>query len=69
MSTVLQEQYNKKDSLLFVKGMTKYIQGTFEQARKALGNYVDKTPENINATNILAEIYVSTGKMQLLCSF
>jgi putative PEP-CTERM system TPR-repeat lipoprotein len=70
MSTVSQEQYNKQDSLLFVKGMTEYIQGKFEQARKTLGNYVDKNPEDINATNILAEIYISTGQntaaMQLL---
>jgi putative PEP-CTERM system TPR-repeat lipoprotein len=62
LTLVTDEQYNKQDSLLFVKGMSEYIQGNFEQARISLGKYVNKNRQDLNATAILAEIYTSMGQ-------
>lgn len=64
LTLVTEEQYNKQDSLLFVKGMSEYIQGNFEQARNTLGKYVNKNRQDLNATAILAEIYTSMGQNQ-----
>jgi hypothetical protein len=36
LTLVTDETYDKNDSLLFVKDMTGYIQGNFEQARHTL---------------------------------
>jgi putative PEP-CTERM system TPR-repeat lipoprotein len=62
MTLVTEDQYSKQDALLFVKGMTEYVQGNFEQARVTLGRYVAKNSKDINATAMLAEIYISTGQ-------
>jgi putative PEP-CTERM system TPR-repeat lipoprotein len=62
LTLVTEEQYAKQDSLLFVKGMTAYIRGNFEQARISLGKYVKSRNGDINAISMLAEIYVSMGQ-------
>jgi putative PEP-CTERM system TPR-repeat lipoprotein len=64
LTLVTEEQYAKQDSLLFVKGMTAYIQGNFEQARVSLGKYVKSRAGDINAISMLAEIYVSMGQTE-----
>jgi putative PEP-CTERM system TPR-repeat lipoprotein len=62
LTLVTENTYSKNDSLLFVKGMTEYIQGNFEQARRTLIKYVKKNPQDINASSMLAEIYISMGR-------
>jgi putative PEP-CTERM system TPR-repeat lipoprotein len=62
LTTVSDEQYSKQDSLYFVKGMTDFIQGNFEQARQSLTKYIAKNNEDLNALAMLAEIYVSMGQ-------
>jgi tetratricopeptide (TPR) repeat protein len=57
LTLVTEATYDKNDSLLFVKGMTEYIQGNFEQARRTLIKYTNKNRQDINATTMLAEIY------------
>lgn len=52
----------QQDGLLFVKGMTEYVQGNFEQARVTLGRYINKNRQDINATAMLTEIYISMGQ-------
>jgi predicted Zn-dependent protease len=42
--------------------MTEYVQGNFEQARVTLGKYVNKNRQDINATAMLTEIYISMGQ-------
>jgi putative PEP-CTERM system TPR-repeat lipoprotein len=62
LTLVTDDTYDKNDSLLFVKGMTEYIQGKFEQARRSLTKYINKNKQDINATAMLAEIYISMGQ-------
>ena len=62
LSTLTNEQYAKQDSLYFVKGMTAFIQGNFEQARQSLSKYIAKNNDDLNAVAMLAEIYVSMGQ-------
>ena len=62
LTLVTEEQYQKKDSLLFVKGMTAYIQGDFEQARRSLSRYIKRYSQDLNAVSMLAEIYSSMGQ-------
>jgi putative PEP-CTERM system TPR-repeat lipoprotein len=62
LTLVTDETYDKNDSLLFVKGMTEYIQGNFEQARRTLTKYINKNKQDVNASAMLAEIYVSMGQ-------
>jgi putative PEP-CTERM system TPR-repeat lipoprotein len=62
LTLVTDSTFEKQDSLLFVKGMTEYVQGNFEQARVTLGKYVNKNRQDINATAMLTEIYISMGQ-------
>lgn len=62
LTLVTDATYEQQDSLLFVKGMTEYVQGNFEQARLTLAKYVNKNRHDINATAMLAEIYISMGQ-------
>jgi putative PEP-CTERM system TPR-repeat lipoprotein len=62
LTLVTDSSFEKQDSLLFVKGMTEYVQGNFEQARVTLSKYVNKNRQDINATAMLTEIYISIGQ-------
>ncbi len=62
LSLVSEERYKQKDSLLFIKGMTAYIQGNFEDARRSLSKYIRNYSHDINAVSMLVEIYTSMGQ-------
>ena len=62
LTLVNDSTFEQQDSLLFVKGMTEYVQGNFEQARLTLAKYVNKNRQDINATAMLTEIYISMGQ-------
>ena len=62
LTLVTDATFDQQDALLFVKGMTEYVQGNFEQARVTLGKYVNKNRQDINAAAMLAEIYVAMGQ-------
>ena len=62
LTLVTDTTFDQQDALLFVKGMTEYVQGNYEQARMTLGKYVNKNRQDINAASMLAEIYASMGQ-------
>jgi putative PEP-CTERM system TPR-repeat lipoprotein len=62
LTLVTDATFEQQDALLFVKGMTEYVQGNFEQARVTLAKYVNKNRQDLNATAMLAEIYISMGQ-------
>ncbi|WP_340680684.1 XrtA/PEP-CTERM system TPR-repeat protein PrsT [Paraglaciecola sp.] len=62
LTLVTDATFEQQDALLFVKGMTEYVQGNFEQARSTLAKYVNKNRQDLNATAMLAEIYISMGQ-------
>lgn len=58
-SLVTDETYKNHESISFVRGMTEYLQGKLEQARRTLARYVERNRADINASAILADIYLS----------
>lgn len=65
LSLLPESQIERENSLLFVSGMSAYVQGNYEKARIDLQRYVDQNRQDLNATSMLAEIYINMGQSEL----
>ncbi|MER2494087.1 XrtA/PEP-CTERM system TPR-repeat protein PrsT [Catenovulum sediminis] len=68
MSLIPEEELKQRVSLLFIRGLTAFAQGNVEQARNDLESYVEQTPGDLKAIDLLADIYLKLGQQDAAMS-
>jgi len=62
LSLVDSSQMDKHANLLFTQGVAEYLRGNLEKAKTILLSYLDRTPEDLGATQLLVNLYLQTDQ-------